>query len=175
MIEIKDTVVTLDLFREKFCCDLGACKGACCIEGDAGAPVKIEEVEQLEEAAEIVWDELSPKAQAVIKEQGVIYTDREDQIKSLTDHRMMECILEIDHSGYEKADIPLEEAKKPSVFYSFFHGAGMLLRFLSILIAEVFKKYTAVSVAASAAVILGVITLCFLIKKRRSKRKKGTE
>lgn len=92
MIEIKDTIVTLDLFREHFCCDLGACKGACCVEGDAGAPVKIEEVEQLEEAAEIVWDELSLKAQAVIKEQGVIYTDRDgDLVTSIVDNK--DCVF----------------------------------------------------------------------------------
>ena len=92
MIEIKDTVVTLDLFREQFCCDLGACKGACCIEGDAGAPVKLEEVAQLEEAAEIVWDELSPKAQEVIKAQGVVYTDQDGVIvTSIVDNK--DCVF----------------------------------------------------------------------------------
>lgn len=92
MIEIKDTVVTLDLFREQFCCDLGACKGACCIEGDAGAPVKLEEVTQLEEAAEIVWDELSPKAQEVIKTQGVVYTDQDgDIVTSIVDNK--DCVF----------------------------------------------------------------------------------
>lgn len=92
MIEIKDTVVTLDLFRERFCCDLGACKGACCIEGDAGAPVKLEEVAQLEEAAEIVWDELSPKAQEVIKAQGVVYTDQDgDIVTSIVDNK--DCVF----------------------------------------------------------------------------------
>lgn len=92
MIEIKDTVVTLDLFREQFCCDLGACKGACCIEGDAGAPVKLEEVAQLEEAAEIVWDELSPKAQKVIKAQGVVYTDQDgDIVTSIVDNK--DCVF----------------------------------------------------------------------------------
>lgn len=92
MIEIKDTVVTLDLFREQFCCDLGACKGACCIEGDAGAPVKLEEVALLEEAAEIVWDELSPKAQEVIKAQGVVYTDQDgDIVTSIVDNK--DCVF----------------------------------------------------------------------------------
>ena len=92
MIEIKDTVVTLDLFREQFCCDLGACKGVCCIEGDAGAPVKLEEVAQLEEAAEIVWDELSPKAQEVIKAQGVVYTDQDgDIVTSIVDNK--DCVF----------------------------------------------------------------------------------
>jgi hypothetical protein len=84
--------VTLDLFREQFCCDLGACKGACCIEGDAGAPVKLEEVAQLEEAAEIVWDELSPKAQEVIKAQGVVYTDQDgDIVTSIVDNK--DCVF----------------------------------------------------------------------------------
>ena len=39
MIQIDDVVVSLDVLREKFLCDLSACKGECCIEGDAGAPV----------------------------------------------------------------------------------------------------------------------------------------
>ena len=34
MIQIDDVVISLDVFREKFLCDLGACKGECCIEGD---------------------------------------------------------------------------------------------------------------------------------------------
>lgn len=49
MIQIGDVVVSLDVFQEKFLCDLGACKGACCIEGDAGAPVELDEVMELEE------------------------------------------------------------------------------------------------------------------------------
>ena len=39
--------MSLDVLREKFVCNLDACKGECCIEGDAGAPVELEEVEQL--------------------------------------------------------------------------------------------------------------------------------
>ena len=38
MIQIDDVVVSLDVLREKFLCNLEACKGECCIEGDAGAP-----------------------------------------------------------------------------------------------------------------------------------------
>ena len=41
MIQIDDVVISLDVFREKFLCNLDACKGECCIEGDAGAPVVI--------------------------------------------------------------------------------------------------------------------------------------
>ena len=49
MIQIGDVVVSFDVLREKFICNLDACKGACCIEGDAGAPVELEEIEKLEE------------------------------------------------------------------------------------------------------------------------------
>lgn len=49
MVQIDDVIVSLDVFREKFVCNLDACKGECCIEGDAGAPVELEEVEKLEE------------------------------------------------------------------------------------------------------------------------------
>lgn len=48
MIQIEDVVVSFDVLREKFLCNLDACKGECCIEGDAGAPVELEEVEKLE-------------------------------------------------------------------------------------------------------------------------------
>ena len=41
MIQIDDVVISLDVFREKFLCNLDACKGECCIEGDAGAPVEV--------------------------------------------------------------------------------------------------------------------------------------
>lgn len=80
MIQIDDVVVSLDVLREKFLCDLGACKGECCIEGDAGAPVELDEVAQLEEALPVVWNELSAAAQAVIDRQGVVYTDEDGDL-----------------------------------------------------------------------------------------------
>ena len=52
MIEIDDKIVSADLLRECFACDLGKCKGICCVEGDAGAPLDIEEVDLLEEEYE---------------------------------------------------------------------------------------------------------------------------
>lgn len=92
MIQIGNVVVSLDLFREKFFCDLEACKGACCVEGDAGAPVELEEVEKLEEVLPAVWDELSAEARAVIDKQGVVYTDREgDLVTSIVNNK--DCVF----------------------------------------------------------------------------------
>ena len=80
MLQIQDVVVSFDVLKEKFLCDLSACKGACCIEGDAGAPVELDEVEKLEEVLPLIWDELSSEARAVIDKQGVAYVDQEGEL-----------------------------------------------------------------------------------------------
>lgn len=80
MIQIQDVIVSLDIFREKFLCDLDACKGECCVEGDAGAPVELDEVVRLEEVLPVVWDDLSPAAREVIDRQGVVYPDRDGEL-----------------------------------------------------------------------------------------------
>ena len=100
MVQIDDVIVSLDVFREKFVCNLDACKGECCIEGDAGAPVELEEVEKLEEVLPVIWDELSPEARAVIDKQGVVYTDSEgDLVTSIVNGK--DCVFTCyDDKGY---------------------------------------------------------------------------
>mgnify|MGYP004649586241 CR=1 FL=1 len=80
MIEILGTLVSLDLFKVMFCCNLEKCHGACCIEGDAGAPVDIDEVALLEEAADTVWDDLTEQARQQIEKEGVVYPDRDGDL-----------------------------------------------------------------------------------------------
>ena len=80
IIEINNVLVSSDIFTEMFCCDLEACKGICCVEGDAGAPVLLDEVADIEESTELVWDELSASAQSVIDRQGVVYNDRDGDL-----------------------------------------------------------------------------------------------
>ena len=92
MIQIGDVVVSFDVLREKFLCDLSACKGACCIEGDAGAPVELDEIGKLEEVLPVIWDELSPEARAVLEKQGVVYTDCEgDLVTSIVNNK--DCVF----------------------------------------------------------------------------------
>lgn len=61
MIQIKDTVVSEELIKRKFVCNLNACKGACCVEGDAGAPLNEDELEELENVFEVVKPYLPQK------------------------------------------------------------------------------------------------------------------
>ena len=80
IIQVGDVLVSPDIFTECFCCDLDACKGECCVEGDAGAPVTLDEISGIEEALDTVWPDLTASAQAVIVKQGVAYTDQEGDL-----------------------------------------------------------------------------------------------
>jgi len=79
MILIDDTIISPDLLDEYFCCDLATCRGICCVEGESGAPVEASEIAALEAALPHIWDDLSPKAQAVIRRQGVVYLDEDNE------------------------------------------------------------------------------------------------
>lgn len=68
---IGDVIVSGELLKEVFTCDISACKGACCVEGDAGAPLEKEELSQLEDAFEAVKPLLPEKALKVIEEEGL--------------------------------------------------------------------------------------------------------
>lgn len=92
MLEILNTLVSLDLFKVMFCCDLSKCHGICCVEGDAGAPVEIEEVGLLEDSLDVVWDELSKEAQQQIDAEGVVYPDRDgDLVTSIVNGK--DCVF----------------------------------------------------------------------------------
>ncbi|MCK9155172.1 MAG: DUF3109 family protein [Paludibacteraceae bacterium] len=80
MVQIGDTIVSFDLFEKSFLCDLSACKGQCCVEGDAGAPLEKKEVHIIKKILPIIWDDLSEKAKQVIDEQGVSTVDIEGDI-----------------------------------------------------------------------------------------------
>lgn len=80
MFQIGDTIVGRDVVEESFICDLKACKGVCCVEGDAGAPVLESEVEVIKKVVPMVWDDLSPEAQAVIETNGPVYVDEDNDI-----------------------------------------------------------------------------------------------
>lgn len=88
MLQIGDTLASLDLAERFFCCDLDACHGECCIEGDAGAPITENEKKELERLLPEINDELLPQAQEVIRRQGVSYVDEEgDMVTSIIDGR----------------------------------------------------------------------------------------
>ena len=71
MIQIADTIISEDIIENDFVCNLNACKGACCIEGDAGAPVDENELEIMEQIYPAVAPYLTEEGRAAIDAQGV--------------------------------------------------------------------------------------------------------
>ncbi|RZK59629.1 MAG: DUF3109 family protein, partial [Pedobacter sp.] len=70
MIEVQNALVHEDVIRESFVCNLNKCKGICCVEGDAGAPLEIAETAILAEIYPKIKHLLAPKGIKAIEEQG---------------------------------------------------------------------------------------------------------
>ena len=80
ILQVGNVLVSPDVLTEFFCCDYEKCKGACCIEGNAGAPVSLDEIGEIEDSLDAVWGDLSASAQSVIDRQGVAYSDPEGEL-----------------------------------------------------------------------------------------------
>lgn len=105
LIEVQDKVVSTQLLERKFVCDLNACKGACCIEGDAGAPLTLEEVDLLEEVYDKVKPYMRPEGVAAVEQSGVFYMDQDNEpVTTLVNGK--ECaFVYFDEQGITKCSI----------------------------------------------------------------------
>ena len=98
MIEIDDKIISADLLRECFACDLSKCKGICCVEGDAGAPLDIEEVDLLEEEYENYASYMTAEGREVIEREGFMVVDSEgDYTTPLIDNAA--CAYSFEENG----------------------------------------------------------------------------
>lgn len=77
LVEIEDKIVSTQIFERQFVCDLNACKGACCIEGDNGAPVTAEEVQIIEANLPKIKPFMRPEGIAAVEQDGVAYLDND--------------------------------------------------------------------------------------------------
>lgn len=82
MIKIEDKLVADDIIENDFVCNLSACKGACCVKGDAGAPVEEAEEQILEEIYSEVKPYLRDEGINAIEEQGKTVRSSFDEIET---------------------------------------------------------------------------------------------
>lgn len=102
MLQIGSTLVSTDVIDSSFVCDLEKCKGACCIEGDAGAPLEEEELTEIERAFPLVKELLSEEAIASISEIGLHTVDSDgDRVTPLVNGNR-ECVYTIFENGIAK-------------------------------------------------------------------------
>lgn len=86
MFQLGKTIISEDLIEKEFVCNLGACKGECCIAGEAGAPLEKEEVTVLNKIYKDVKPFLRPEGIAAIENQGAhIETESGDLETPLVD------------------------------------------------------------------------------------------
>ena len=78
MIQIDDKLISEDIFAESFVCNLTKCKGACCVDGDTGAPLEKEELAILDDIFPKVKPYLRPEGVKAIEEQGTWVIDDYD-------------------------------------------------------------------------------------------------
>ena len=79
MIALGDTLISEDVFETMFACDLSKCKGACCVEGESGAPLTEDELGKIEEVFEVIKPNLRPEAMEVIEKVGLFEVDRDGE------------------------------------------------------------------------------------------------
>ena len=82
MIQIGNTLVSDDLLTEAFVCDLNACKGACCVEGEYGAPLTQDEADELAHLQDQIAPYLSDEGKATIADQGAWVTGEDGELET---------------------------------------------------------------------------------------------
>jgi hypothetical protein len=91
MYIIDNVYISDDIAEEFFLCDLEACKGACCVEGESGAPLDKNETEILAKIYPLVKPYLTAKANREIKKQGFFVKDASDEYSTPTINQR-ECV-----------------------------------------------------------------------------------
>lgn len=105
MIEVGHVLVHEDVVKESFVCNLNRCKGACCLEGDSGAPLEHAELSILDEIYPKVRPFMTPKGIATIEENGTYVTDFEGDYTTPCVDTNKECAYVIWENGITKCAI----------------------------------------------------------------------
>lgn len=108
MIIVGKTLVSEELFDEYFVCDLAACKGACCVEGESGAPLELEELQRLEEIYDKVVPYMRPEGITAIEQDGLYQVDSDgDLVTTLIGHHGECAFVNFDSNGVAKCALEM--------------------------------------------------------------------
>lgn len=91
IIQIGDILVSEDVVMDFFACDYGSCRGACCIEGDGGAPLDEDELEGLEREYPTFSPLMRPQGREAVDASGFFEVDRDGDIVTPLVHDSGEC------------------------------------------------------------------------------------
>lgn len=80
MIIVQNSIISDDVADCRFCCDLSVCKGACCVDGDSGAPLMEDEVEKIESVLLDALPRMTEEGRAAVEAQGVAVRDKDGDL-----------------------------------------------------------------------------------------------
>ena len=105
MIEMEGKVVSYDIIRERFVCDLAKCKGICCVEGESGAPLEEDEVKLLEEEYHRIKPYLREQGIKAIENQGTAVRDADQEMVTPLVDGKYECAYALFENGIARCGI----------------------------------------------------------------------
>lgn len=105
MLQIEDKVIGLSVLEEKFVCDPDKCKGACCVQGDAGAPLLEEETDVLKDIFPVLKPHLRPESIDAIDLQGTHVIDENDDEPVTPLLNEKECVYAVFEDGIARCAI----------------------------------------------------------------------
>lgn len=80
MVQVGDTIISLDIFEKYFSCDIAICKGQCCVDGDSGAPMEKKEVRRIKDNYDNIKKYMSEAGIRAVGEQGFAVIDSDGDL-----------------------------------------------------------------------------------------------
>ncbi len=107
MVQIEDKLIADDVFDKRFVCDLSHCKGACCVEGESGAPLDADEVDKLEEILDDVKPYMRKEGIERVEEVGVFTVDYDGEYVTPLVNDAECAFVQFDGNGITKCAIEM--------------------------------------------------------------------
>ena len=105
MLQIGSAIVSLDIIEKHFCCDLSACRGACCVFGESGAPLEDDEVSVLQDVYPKVKPYMTDAGIEVVEKHGVFNIDLDNEIVTPLVGNSEDCAFAVSENGISSCAI----------------------------------------------------------------------
>ena len=107
LVELNNKLISSEIFERKFICDISACKGSCCVKGDAGAPIEPDEIIKIANDLDKIKPFMRPEIASKISKTNFHYCiNKDEQMVSL--NKGKECVfVTFDSNGISKCSIEM--------------------------------------------------------------------
>jgi hypothetical protein len=111
MIKVGDCLISEDVIEKSFACNVQACKGVCCIEGDAGAPIEPDEIDTIQQNIDYIKKEMDVDGLKTLSSKGFSENDPFDQMLVTTCKPNKECVFVVRKDGILNCAVELANQK----------------------------------------------------------------